>query len=110
MSVRTADLFCGGGGSSWGGRAAGAQIVCGVDAWELATKTYADNFPGARVVNQRLHRRSNRKLLGDIGSIDLILASPECTNHTCARGNRKCNEESRETALFVLNAALAWLR
>jgi DNA (cytosine-5)-methyltransferase 1 len=103
MSVRTVDLFCGGGGSSWGGRAAAAQIVCGVDAWELASKTYSDNFPEARAVHQRLHRRSSRKLLGDIGPIDLILASPECTNHTCARGNRERNEESRNTALFVLN-------
>lgn len=103
MSLRTVDLFCGGGGSSWGARAAGAQILCAVDAWELATKTYADNFPGAHVINQRLHRRSNRKLLGKIGSIDLILASPECTNHSCARGNRRRNEESRDTALFVLN-------
>ena len=41
--------------------------------------------------------------LGEIGPIDLILASPECTNHSCARGNRKRNEESRDTALFVLN-------
>src|SRR5208282_4668691 len=103
MSVQTLDLFCGGGGSSWGARSAGAEIVCGVDAWQRAVLTYADNFPEARVVNGRLHRRSNRKLLGEIGSIDLILASPECTNHTCARGNRKRNEESRNTALFVLN-------
>jgi DNA (cytosine-5)-methyltransferase 1 len=103
MPVRTLDLFCGGGGSSWGARAAGAEIVCGVDAWELATRTYADNFPEARVVNRQLHRRSNRRLLGEIGSIDLILASPECTNHTIARGNRAPDEESRKTAFLVLN-------
>jgi DNA (cytosine-5)-methyltransferase 1 len=103
MNVRIVDLFCGGGGSSWGARASGAQIVCGADAWEVAARTYADNFPGALVVNRRLHRRSNRNVLGKIGPIDLILASPECTNHTCARGSRERDEESRNTALFVLN-------
>lgn len=103
MSIRTLDLFCGGGGSSWGARSAGAEIACGVDVWDRAAMTYADNFPEARVINRRLHRGSNRRLLGDLGPIDLILASPECTNHTCARGNRQRDEESRNTALFVLN-------
>jgi DNA (cytosine-5)-methyltransferase 1 len=45
------------------------------------------------------------KTLGDIGRIDLLLASPECTNHTHARGNRPINEDSRATARFVLNFA-----
>jgi DNA (cytosine-5)-methyltransferase 1 len=108
MNVRTIDLFCGGGGSSWGARCAGAEIVCGVDVWEHAARTYADNFPEARLVKCGLHRRSNRRILGDPGAIDLILASPECTNHTCARGNRERDEESRNTALFVLNFAHAF--
>jgi DNA (cytosine-5)-methyltransferase 1 len=107
MPIRTLDLFCGGGGSSWGARGAGADIVCGVDAWDLAVKTFADNFPEADVVNHRLHLRSNSRLLGRLGKIDLILASPECTNHTCARGSRPRDEESQGTARFVLNFARA---
>jgi len=108
MSVRTLDLFCGGGGSSWGARDAGAEIVCGIDAWDLATKTFADNFPGAEVVTSRLHTRSNSRLFGQLGKIDLILASPECTNHTCARGSRERDEESQGTARFVLNFVRAF--
>jgi DNA (cytosine-5)-methyltransferase 1 len=107
MSLRTLDLFCGGGGSSWGARSAGAEIVGGVDAWEHAARTYADNFPEAQPIKCSLHRRSNRRILGDLGGVDLIMASPECTNHTCARGNRERDEESRNTALFVLNFARA---
>lgn len=103
--IRTLDLFCGGGGSSWGARAAGATIVAGVDAWELASMTFAANFDGAKVVRARLDGRSTRKVLGDIGRIDLLLASPECTNHTCAKGNAKRDEASRRTARYVLNYA-----
>lgn len=34
-----------------------------------------------------------------------MLASPECTNHTMARGSRRINHHSRATARFVLNFA-----
>ncbi len=99
---RTLDLYCGGGGSSWGARMAGAEIVCGVDSWPLANRVYADNFPEAKVVPARLDGTTGPEIVGDIGSVDLLLASPECTSHTCARGKRAGLEESRETALHVL--------
>lgn len=105
MSINALDLFCGAGGSSWGASAAGASVVCGIDGWELATRTYADNFPKAKAVTAWLRPTSNRRLLGGIPRIDLLLASPECTNHTCARGSRARDEESRRTARFVLNYA-----
>jgi DNA (cytosine-5)-methyltransferase 1 len=103
MTVRTVDLFCGGGGSSCGARASGAEIVCGADAWDIASLTFADNFPRAKSVNIRLTGNSDRRALGQIGPLDLILASPECTSHTCARGSRASDESSRRTAFFTLN-------
>lgn len=103
MSIRTLDLFCGGGGSSWGASAFGAEIVCGVDSWDIAARTFGDNFPDAKVVQARLTEASGRHTLGHIGPIDLILASPECTSHTCARGSRARDEYSRRTAFFTLN-------
>ena len=103
MSIRTLDLFSGGGGSSYGARAAGAEIVCGVDAWEGATAAYAANFPTARAITRNLTPDTRARDLGDIGKIDLLLASPECTNHTCARGSRERDEGSRDTARYVLN-------
>ena len=106
--IPTLDLFCGGGGSSLGASQAGARIVGAVDGWEMATKTFATNFPDASVRNVRLHRRSNRRLFGEIGDVKLLLASPECTNHTCARGTLDWDEESRDTALYVLNYARAF--
>ncbi len=106
--ISTLDLFCGGGGSSLGASQAGAAIIGAVDAWDIAADTFADNFPDAQVRNLRLHRRSKGKLFGDIQKVDLILASPECTNHTCARGTLDWDEASRETALYVLNYARAF--
>jgi DNA (cytosine-5)-methyltransferase 1 len=107
MTIRTLDLFCGGGGSSYGARRAGAQIVCGVDAWDVAITAYRSNFPEARTVQLRMTDRTTVSEVGDLGGIDLLLASPECTNHTCARGSRPRDEESRATARYVLTFAEA---
>jgi DNA (cytosine-5)-methyltransferase 1 len=41
------------------------------------------------------------RIRSEVGQIDLILASPECTNHTCAKGNGKRSEASRNTAFQV---------
>jgi DNA (cytosine-5)-methyltransferase 1 len=103
--IRTLDLFCGGGGSSYGAQKAGAQIVCGIDLWETATATYKDNFADAHVITDRLERISPRKLRDIIGDVDLILASPECTNHTCAKGSAPRSEPSRATAMQALRYA-----
>jgi DNA (cytosine-5)-methyltransferase 1 len=105
MGIRTLDLFCGGGGSSWGAEAAGAKIVCGVDAAPFAVETYQRNFPKARAVKMLLDENSGPADLPGVGKIDLLLASPECTNHTCARGSRPRDEVSRGTARYVLNFA-----
>jgi DNA (cytosine-5)-methyltransferase 1 len=105
MRLRALDLFCGAGGSSWGARAAGARIVCGVDAWDLATTTFEANFKGARGVHLTLGGASTPKELGNLGQIDLILASPECTNHTCAKGSQPRDEGSKRTARYVINFA-----
>lgn len=105
MAMRTLDLFSGGGGSSYGARAAGAEIVCGVDAWACATAAYAANFPEAKALNLTLDAKSSPSVLGELGTMDLILASPECTSHTCARGSRPRSEESRRTANYVLTFA-----
>ena len=53
-TVRVLDVFCGAGGSSAGAKAAGAEIVSGIDACRVATGTYEANFPDATVVTGRL--------------------------------------------------------
>ncbi len=76
-----------------------------VDLCPIATTTYAHNFPGVEVVNKRLEDIRPKWLRDKIGDIDLLLASPECTNHTCAKGSAPRSEQSRATAMQLLRYA-----
>jgi DNA (cytosine-5)-methyltransferase 1 len=105
---RALDLFCGAGGSSCGARMAGATIVGGVDAWKTAVKTFKLNFPDAIARRANLGNIAAKSLAADMGNVDLLLASPECTNHTFAKGNRRDGPEqelSRRTAFEVIRFA-----
>ena len=44
-------------------------------------------------------------MLDDLGQIDLLLASPECTHHSVAKGNRPRCEESKQLAFQVIRYA-----
>ncbi len=103
MTIRAIDLFCGGGGGSWGAQQAGVVMVGAVDAWDIATAVYADNFPTARrnVLTRTLSDTVGPDIFEGIGKVDLLLASPECTNHSIARGARERCEESRRSGWFV---------
>jgi len=96
-----ADLFCGGGCGARGAVSAGGTPIVAVDAWNVATETYRANFKKAKVINALVEKVSPRQAVGR-RRIDLLLSSPECTNHSHARGNREPVESSRETALSTL--------
>ncbi|MEN0654068.1 MULTISPECIES: DNA cytosine methyltransferase [Hyphobacterium] len=103
--MRALDIFCGAGGSSAGAAAAGAIVVGGVDLDEVAIKTFANNFPDAVAVQGRLEQIDRRALRRQVGKVDLLLASPECTNHTCAKGSAPRSEDSRATAMMAVTYA-----
>jgi DNA (cytosine-5)-methyltransferase 1 len=103
--IRALDLFCGVGGSSHGARRAGVRIVAAVDVWDLARTSYRDNFKGVKLYSDRCERLSASRIEQDVGSIQLLIASPECTSHTCAKGGAPKSERSRETALQVVRFA-----
>ena len=105
--IRAYDIFSGLGGSSYGAAAAGATIVGGIDAWNLATEVFADNFPLARISAGTVERQEPRRIVEQVGRIDLLLASPECTNHSCARGARPRSDRSRDLAFEVVRYARA---
>ncbi len=102
MRIKAIDLFCGGGGSSWGAKSAGVTLVGAVDKWDFACQVYRDNFPDARIVNGDVGGRFRGGVASMFAGVDLILASPECTNHTCAKGSAQRDEESKRTANLVL--------
>ncbi|MFN0021071.1 MAG: DNA cytosine methyltransferase [Pirellulaceae bacterium] len=103
--LRAVDLFCGAGGSSRGAVMAGATPVAALDMWELATQTYKLNFPDAVIYGMRADSLSPHQLQRDVGQFDLLLASPECTNHSIARGNKPRCDVSRNTAFEVIRFA-----
>ncbi len=100
--IRGLDIFCGVGGNSAGARAAGVEVVSGIDMCALATETFSANFPGSQVITSRLEDIDLVTLKKQIGRIDIVLASPECTNHTCARGSAPRDERSQATAMLVV--------
>jgi DNA (cytosine-5)-methyltransferase 1 len=95
--IRTFDMFCGAGGSSLGAREGGAKIV-GVESFKL-------NFPEAHVFQEDLRILTPERVLEKTGQIDLLISSPECTHHTCARGSKPRSEESKDTAFQVIRYA-----
>ena len=108
IRIRAIDLFCGAGGSSYGARQAGVEIVAAFDSWQAAVDTFNRNF-GAGVARQAdIFELDTEALHAELGRIDLILASPECTNHSKAKGKGIRCERSREIALEVVRFAAAF--
>lgn len=103
--IRAFDMFCGAGGASLGAREGGATIVGGVDLWGPAVESFRLNFPEAHVFEQDLRKLTPKQVLTKTGPIDLLISSPECTHHTCARGNKPRSDESRDTAFQVIRYA-----
>ncbi len=106
--IRALDLFCGAGGSSWGAHAAGVKLVAAFDRWKLAGKTHKANFPHTKFIKGKLENLKLKKLRKRLGRIDLIMASPECTNHSPAKGNKPRCEKSKNTAFQVIRFAKAF--
>jgi len=105
--IRAIDLFCGAGGSSWGAQCAGVEIAAGFDMWSVAEAVFKANFPEAKFYGGRLEEHDPDSIAKELGKIDLIMASPECTNHSVAKGNKPRCEKSRETAMQVVRFAEA---
>lgn len=86
MTLTITDLFCGAGGSAQGGEMVpGVKIRMAANHWKLAVDTHSRNFPNAEHdvadISAALPKRYPRT--------HLLWASPECTNHTSAKGRRR---------------------
>ncbi|MCU1305276.1 MAG: Site-specific methylase [Candidatus Sulfotelmatobacter sp.] len=84
---------------------AGVELVAAVDLWDLAEKTYTENFPDVTFYRQRSEALDPEVLKREIGEIEILIASPECTSHTCAKGSSPRSEKSRATAFEVIRYA-----
>ena len=109
--ITAADLFCGGGGTSTGlvraANARGLQIsLLAINHWKTAIETHTRNHPWARHICADLASvEADPSKLIPSGKLDILVASPECTHHSIARGGRPCSDQSRASAWHVLHWA-----
>ena len=99
--LKAADLFCGAGGTTTGAEASGCvDVVLAVNHWHTAIQTHRENHPGTRHICARIDDIDPRHD-ATIPDLDLILASPECTYHSIARGGRPIDDQKRATPWHV---------
>lgn len=95
------DLFCGGGLGARGAVRAGAMPILAIDAWDVAAHTYKSNFPSTKVICSPIEDLNPKRLAKEYMP-DVLLASPECTSHSIARGAKPSCELSKNTAMEIL--------
>lgn len=86
MTLTLTDLFCGAGGSSTGAvQVPGVQVRMAANHWQLAVDTHQANHPAADHACADVSQVDPRYF----PATDLLWASPECTNHSIARGVKR---------------------
>lgn len=109
--ITAADLFCGAGGTSTGFKLACDELgfipqLIAINHWDTAIETHSANHPDAQHLCMNVDQVDPRKAVPS-GKLDLLIASPECTHHSIARGGKPINDQSRASAWLVLRWAEA---
>ena len=84
------DLFCGAGGSSTGAVTAGVHVVIAANHWKLAVQSHNENHPDTAHDCADISQVDPRRY----PTTDILWASPECTNHSQAKGRRKITDST----------------
>lgn len=105
-TILAADLFCGAGGTSTGllqaMDALGLKVsLLAINHWQIAIETHALNHPRVQHVCDELENIDPRELVPG-GKLRILVASPECTHFSNARGGRPVSKQSRATVKHVL--------
>lgn len=96
------DQFCGAGGSSIGATKAGAEVKLAMNHWKLAIETHNTNFPNTDHDCTDISAVDPRRY----ASTDILITSPECTNHSLAKGKpRRFYERDLFGNVFIDPAA-----
>jgi len=108
-TIFAADLFCGAGGTSKGlleaCKVMGFDLdLVAVNHWDIAIASHTANHPYARHECASIDAVDPRKLVPG-GRLNLLVAAPECTHHSNARGGRPMNDQSRSSAWLILRWA-----
>jgi site-specific DNA-cytosine methylase len=101
--ITVTDQFCGAGGSSIGATAAGAELRLALNHWKLAVETHNTNFPNAGHDCTDISACDPRRY----PSTDVLITSPECTNHSLAKGK---NASIRPSLKCLVKSSLTRLK
>ena len=101
------DLFCGAGGTSEGTKHAieelgGVMRLRAVNHWNRAIETHSLNHPEAMHVVEDVNM-VNPESVVENGYLDILMASPECTFHSRARGGKPIHDQGRMSAWAIFN-------
>lgn len=89
--ITATDQFCGAGGSTSGAKAAGVEVKMALNHWKLAIETHNTNHPTTDHDCTDIQACDPRRY----PSTDLLITSPECTNHTNTKGvSRKMQQRA----------------
>lgn len=91
------DLFCGAGGSSSGLVDAGYKVVTAANHWQQAIDSHQINHPETDHSSADISQVNP----GYFPRTDILWASPECTNHSVAKGVKR--QRAVNEALFELD-------
>ncbi len=87
QDITMTDFFCGAGGSSKGAKNAGVVVKMAVNHWPLAIETHNTNHPTTDHDCTDIRTAHPSRY----ASTDIFWASPECTNHSLAKGKARKN-------------------
>jgi len=93
--ITVTDQFCGAGGSSQGVRmlanqlGGGLEVKLALNHWKLAIETHNTNFPDTMHDCTDVSAADPKRYF----STDILITSPECTNHSLAKGQRQVRKQ-----------------
>lgn len=101
-TIRAVDLFAGAGGTSTGLAMACKELglnveLTAVNHWPEAIVTHERNHPWAKHICANIDTLDPRDIVPG-GKLDILVASPECTHFSVARGGRPVNDQLRASA------------
>lgn len=91
MTLTMTDMFCGAGGSSTGALdVPGITVANAMNHWDRAIETHNTNHPDTTHILADISQTDPRY----VARTDVLWASPECTNHSVAKGQKRVTNQA----------------
>ncbi len=108
------DLFCGAGGIAEGFRQAGFRSVFGNDFDTAACRTFAENFPAAKVYDCPIQDLTAERVLSDVGidegELDVLVGGPPCQGFSVNAPVRSAEDQRNHLFRHYVRLVLEGIR